>query len=128
MNAADAGHVPAEEGDRPWERPGCFRLDCEPDRSRLLVLLGAASVWCGVLALCCYGLTGLAGLPAGVTAWVMAKRDLREIAAGRMDPTGERRTWLALDLAQCGVMSSLFSPLLTAAFHLWVWASGIDIL
>jgi hypothetical protein len=34
----------------PWERPGCFRLDCEPHRGMLLRWMGRASLIIGCIS------------------------------------------------------------------------------
>ena len=77
------------EGERaeapPWEEPGNFRLDCEPDRSWLLKPLGIASLILGALSVCVV-LPGLLGLAAGVTTCVLAQRDLARMREGLMGP------------------------------------------
>jgi hypothetical protein len=75
---------PAIADDRPWERPGAVRRDRLPDRARLLRGLGEASFALALL-LFCIPLSGLFALPAAVTVSVLARRDLAEMAAGRVD-------------------------------------------
>src|SRR5581483_7420476 len=78
----------AEADERPWEEPGSCRMDCEPHRANLLMLLATISLTCGLLALC-VGVPGVIGFPLGlVTTW-MARRDLAAMTAGHMDPSGE---------------------------------------
>lgn len=89
--------------DRPWERPGAVRRDCEPHRSSLLLFLAILSLIGGSLAICC-GVTGIVGILLGVPTWVMARRDLRMMKAGVMDPAGTDRTNRALDYARVGTL------------------------
>jgi hypothetical protein len=82
---------PAERDDRPWEQPGAFRLDCEPHRGDLIRGLGrCAQVTC-VAGLCLPGLLPLP-LGLGLAAWLLARRDLREMDASRRDPAGRAAT------------------------------------
>jgi hypothetical protein len=82
-----------EEGERPWEHPeGPGRLDAEPHRARVIQTLGQVSMVCGFAAVC-LGVFGVAvGFGLGVTAWVMANRDLAKMRAGLMDRRGEEDT------------------------------------
>ena len=101
------GGVESQEGeDRPWERPGAVRRDCEPDRGDLLLLLGTLSLACGALS-CCLLVPGFLGLPLGMTVMAMAGRDLRQMEAGRMDPQGEHRTEEAEGRAFAGALFSI---------------------
>lgn len=60
-----------------YARPG----DLRPHRGVLILVLGILSLIIGCL-----------GLVLGITAWVMANSDLREMNAGRMDPSGRGMT------------------------------------
>src|SRR5207247_1952487 len=73
--------------DRPWDRPGSVRRDCEPHRGPFLNLVGTVSLLCGICSLCTL-LPGLIGLPLGLATWVMARNDFRKMEAGlmAMDP------------------------------------------
>jgi hypothetical protein len=46
-----AAGIQAEKPAPPWERPGCFRLDCGPHRGELLWWLGYAGFAFGPSAL-----------------------------------------------------------------------------
>jgi hypothetical protein len=76
---------------RPWEHPGQWRRDGLPHRARLLVVLvGVATVSA------CSGWVFVVPAPVGVglglLVWLLARRDLRLMAAGLMDPAGEEQT------------------------------------
>jgi hypothetical protein len=86
----------------PWEQPDAVRRDCEPHRGPFLVLLGIASLFCG-LASFLLVLPGLVGLALGVTALVIAEKDLARMGAGRVDPDSQEETALAVTYAGLGV-------------------------
>ena len=50
----------------------------QPHRGTLVLILGIVGI------VCCF--------PCGIAAWVMGGSDLRAMAEGRMDPTGEGMT------------------------------------
>ncbi len=90
------------EDARPWEEPGAVRRDCAPHRGVLLHTLGnlglllcVLTAWWGV---------GLVGVPLAVAVWGLAARDLRAMAAGRMDLAGRRDTLHAWRLGIFGVI------------------------
>jgi len=95
------------EGDRPWEEPGNFRLDCEPHRGPLLMLLASASLGIGVLSFCLL-VPGLVGLPLAVTVWLMAARDQKQMRAGRLDPRGLAQARIAYQYADAAVALNAF--------------------
>jgi hypothetical protein len=113
---------PREDEDRPWERPGGARRDCEPHRGPLLVWLGRASLICGFVTLCS-GLPGLVGLPLGAVALRMSANDLREMQRGQMDPAGEDEArwskWAAIVGIALNCAGMLFWGLLAAGLMLW---------
>jgi hypothetical protein len=99
--------MPDEEADdRPWERPGAFRLDCEPHRGGLLCWLGLGSYLLGFLSLFLL-LPSLGGLPLGVAVWRTARRDLARMGAGLMDARGQADTEKAKSHATIGVELNL---------------------
>ena len=85
----------------PWEEPGAVRRDSQPHRGDLLMLLGTASLVCGVLA-CLIFVTALVGLPLAAVTWRWAGRDLARMDAGLMDPAGRGQTEGARDTAWLG--------------------------
>jgi hypothetical protein len=73
--------------DRPWERPGCVRRDCEPHRGQLLHVLGTVALILGRLCLV-FPPFSLFGLPLSVWVKVTAQKDRTKMNAGLMDPAG----------------------------------------
>jgi hypothetical protein len=108
-----SGALPADdEDDRPWERRGAVRRDCEPHRAALLAALGGASLVVGG----CFGCipaTGFLALPAALLTFDLARRDLMEMRAGRMDPAGEGQTRRAQYRAGVAVLFGGFNILVT---------------
>ena len=100
--------------DRPWERRGAVRRDCESHRGGLLLTLGDASLLLGALSLP-LGFLALMGLGLGVAAWALASRDLRRMQARVMDPGGLSGTALGRTRARAGVALSIFAAVL------WGW-------
>jgi hypothetical protein len=96
---------------RPWEQPGQTRRDYEPHRADVLLVLGALSLLLGMASIA-GGLTALAGLPLGLVIYLMARRDLGEMAAGRMDPAGARATDAARAFAVGAAFFGAVGPLL----------------
>jgi len=95
----------------PWEAPGVIHRDCLPHRGPFLQSLAVTSAVLGTLTFCLFPLA-LIGIPLGISVWVMARRDLRGMAAGRMDPEGERQTLSARDSAFSGFVMALAIGLL----------------
>src|SRR6516165_2275482 len=109
-----------DNDDRPWERPGAVRRDCEPHRAGLLQALGnvglvfSAAGLVAALCLCALPLVAvvillpcsLLGVPCGLTARALARRDLLMMRAGLMDRAGIGRTERALSAARLGLALS----------------------
>ena len=57
--------------DRPWERPGAVRRDCEPHRGRLLLVPATLGVACGWLS-CCLVVPSILGVPLALAAFFIA--------------------------------------------------------
>jgi hypothetical protein len=103
--------VIADQGDddsRPWERPGIVRRDVEPYCGRLLEALGFKSLVMGVIAPLLV-LPALVAFPLGVVVWVVARRDLRKMAAGEMDPEGWDMTRAGRDSGALGAVLCLLA-------------------
>ncbi|MBV9121728.1 MAG: hypothetical protein JO112_00015, partial [Planctomycetes bacterium] len=94
--------------DRPWERPGAIRRDCQVHRGGLIYLLGAGSFLLGLGAIFAGGTTALMGLPLGLVACTLGRRDLREMSAGLMDPAGRIWTATGKQLGFVGIGFNLF--------------------
>src|SRR5438552_6601868 len=93
---------------RPWEAPGHFRFDCEPHRSPFLLLLANVSLVCTVFAFLLL-LTALISYPLSIAVQLMTRRDLRKMARGQMDPSGQEGTSVAHERARISfVVSTAF--------------------
>src|SRR5262249_14402623 len=97
---------------RPGKLPDDFRRDLPPHRAELLRLLAKISVVCGLLSFALLA-PAVLGLSCGVAALVLAKRDLRRMQAGLMDPRGRNGTLAARDRAIVGIVLCLIAS--------WVW-------
>jgi predicted Zn finger-like uncharacterized protein len=104
-----------EEEERPWEIQG--RRDAEPHRGTLILVLGIISVVLSTLMFCSVGFTGLIGLPLGITAWVMGRRDLRKMREGRMDREGNGFTQAGLI---CGIIGAILGSIGVLCFLVYV--------
>src|SRR5438552_16093453 len=118
---SDVPHRTAED-EPPWERLGAFGLDCEPHRGELLSVLGRLRVVAGTAAatgFLCVPLSAMVALLAvalGLTAGGLARRDLRRMEAGGIDPRGHGLTAQGEDLGRLGVFLGLIGLLASAAF------------
>jgi len=92
-----------EKDDRPWEKAGNVRRDCEPHRGPFLLFLGQLSLIGGSLAFCFFW-PGLFAFFLANAVIQMARRDLRKMQAGLMDPEGEGATMQAKERAALGMM------------------------
>jgi hypothetical protein len=117
----------ADEDDRPWERPGAFRLDCEPHRGDLLFLLARLSISLSCVALCVVPLA-LIVLPLGIVVVLLSARDLRLMDHGLMDPAGRGRVSAARRSAAWAAGIAPFAVLAWAWVVLWRDKGGFVIL
>jgi hypothetical protein len=115
-----SAQLPADADDRPWEQPGALRRDCEPHRGPLLAILGAVSLTIGGL-FACLPATSFLALPLAVVTYSLARRDLAQMRAGRMDPAGIRQTRRAQARAGFALGFSGFNLLLTVGIALSFW-------
>jgi len=86
--------IEGDEDARPWETRAPFagRRDSEPHRGGLILILG-------ILSLVVFPL----GLPLGIAALLMGRRDLKKIRSNAMDAAGEGSTlagWI------CGIIGT----------------------
>lgn len=102
-----------EEEDRPWEHPAGMRLDCEPHRGTLIMLLGLFSLIL-LPGCCCYSIPNLIGIGLGITAWILGTSDLRKIRAKEMDWRGEGTTQAG---KICGIVGTFLN---IAVIVVWV--------
>jgi hypothetical protein len=96
------------DGDRPWERPGAVRRDSETHRRRLLRALGLTSLVLSALGVALV-IPALLALPLGLAVWAAARRDLRRMNAGAMDPGGRDATTAGRDYGALGALLSLLA-------------------
>jgi hypothetical protein len=73
------------------------RRDCEPHRGTLILVLGIVSIVIHVL-----------GLPLGLPAWIMGRRDLTKMDRGEMDPSGRSTTQAGY---VCGIIGTILGSL-----------------
>jgi hypothetical protein len=76
-----------------------------PHRGTAILVLGIVGLVIGLFGSICCGIFGIAGCICGIIAWVMANKDLKEMAAGRMDPSGR-------GMAQAGKICGIISVIL----------------
>jgi hypothetical protein len=101
----------AEEDERPWERPGAVRRDCEPDRGTTLLWLGRLSLWLLVLGVLLGAAVLVPVFPLAIAVLVMASRDRAKMRAGTMDPAGERLTRKGARYAQAALATVVLAVL-----------------
>jgi hypothetical protein len=99
----DEATAPPEEA--PWDHSGEVRRDRERHRGRMLSMLGTVAMCVGVMALPTGGL-GVPGLILGLLVRSAARRDLKKMAEGVMDPDGAQLTRGALQDATIGAALS----------------------
>src|SRR5262245_58843048 len=102
----------------PWERPGCFRMDCELHRAGLLRLMGAASLTASFLSIP-FPLPFLAiGLALCVITRLMARSDLAKMHKGLMDSGGMGLATEAQEAGLIGFVLNLLSVVVWGAVFL----------
>jgi hypothetical protein len=102
---------------RPWERPGAVRRDYESHRGTRLAWLGTL----GLVGAFVPGL-GLAVAPLSALVWVLARRDLTEMQAGRTDPAGLRQVTEAREYALAGLAVTAVQATVTLLGLGGLWA------
>jgi hypothetical protein len=118
MQEVDRDEVP------PWEQLGAVRRDCEPHRAGLVLWLGMFGIVSGAASLLFF-FPLLVGLPLGLAAWWMGRRDLAKMRKGLMDPSGEGDTWWGTRQGRRGVILSLLGILLSIAVLVAVLVGGL---
>jgi hypothetical protein len=81
-------------------------------------MMGNISLAVGALTLCTFGIGALISVPMGVTIWILAKQDLDEMRAGRMDPDGRQATENARTGGILGVVLGLMFGTFFAVVYL----------
>ncbi len=111
----DTGQQQGIEGDPPLahlaEAPQTERSSAvRPHRATLILLLG-------ILALALFLSMAIpyvaVSFPCGILAWVLGRRDLKEMAAGRMYSSGH-------DLTQVGLICGIVATVLAILWGLWL--------
>jgi len=117
-----------DEAERPWEREGAIRRDCEPHRGTLVMVLGIVAVAVSPLAVCC----GLLSIPfvaislsLGFSAWMMGRGDLRKINQRIMDPRGRGQTQAGMICGMVATCVACLSVLGWGAFLLITFARAL---
>ena len=78
-----------------------------PHRGTVILVLGIVGLAIPILfSLCCGIFSSIAGCICGIIAWVMANKDLRKMAEGKMDPTGRGLTQAG---KVCGIISVILA-------------------
>jgi hypothetical protein len=75
-----------KDDDRPWERPGAFRLDLEPGRGVALRFLARCGLVLAV-PLVCVPCSGLLTVPPALLLLVASWREVARIHAGYVERT-----------------------------------------
>lgn len=101
---------PPDEDDRPWERSGFVRRDCEPHRAGMVLTFGIISLCCLIGFLCGGIILNPVGMGLGIAAWVMGSRDIRKMRDGQMDPAGIGQTRSG---RTCGMIGTVLNSLCT---------------
>src|SRR5262249_6035992 len=117
--------------DRPWEHPGAPpRRDCEPHRGPLIHTLGVASLCLGIPSLCgamClpFAVSGLLGAVLGITAWVLAYRDLLQMDDGVMEVEGRFQTQAGKNYGVAGTVLGGLGIFFSAIVHILPILTGV---
>jgi hypothetical protein len=101
-NAVRCPHCAEPLGDEepvPWDMR--HRRDAEPDRSGLILALGIVSLFVPVI-----------GPILGISAWIMATRDMERMRRGQMDPRGMNSTQTGM---VCGIIGTVLEGLISLA-------------
>jgi len=82
-----------------------------PHRGVAVLVLGIIGLVFTLPAFACCAVFIIVPLVCGIIAWIMGKKDLKEMAAGIMDPSGEGMTKAG---KICGIISVILAIVLTA--------------
>src|SRR5690606_24369016 len=100
--------TPYGSGQAPYPPPGQYRM-LNPHRGGMILAFGLCS-W-----MVCFIF--------GIFAWTMAKHDLAELKAGRMDPTGEGLTTAGYWLGMISVVMTLVAVPIVVIAWIMLFAS-----
>jgi hypothetical protein len=106
----------------PVEAQPVSQQPLAPHRGAAILVLGIVGLVVGLLGSFCCGIFGIAGCICGIIAWVMANKDLREMAAGRMDPAGRGTTQAG---KICGIISVILAIVVFIISMLFIGFVGL---
>lgn len=95
-----------------------------PHRGTLVLVLGIVSLVLGTLGLVCC--TWVVAAVFGIIAWILGNSDLREMDAGRMDPSGRALTLAGKICAIVGVIWAIVSFVVSMVAIIIVAATEAD--
>ena len=95
----------------------------KPHRGTAILVLGIVGLVVGLLGSFCCGIFGIAGCVCGIIAWVMGNKDLKEMAAGRMDPSGRGTTQAG---KICGIISVILAIVVFVISLLFIGFVGLS--
>lgn len=84
--------------------PGGAMTPGASQRSTMAMILGIASLAVTFVCCWCYGLGGLVGAGLGITAFVMGRNELEDIAGGFASPAGQSNANLGKTLGLIGAI------------------------
>lgn len=84
--------------------PGGAAMPGPSQRSTMAMILGIASLAVTFVCCWCYGLGGLVGSGLGITAFVMGRNELEDIAGGFASPAGQSNANLGKTLGLIGAI------------------------
>ena len=90
----------------------------EPHRGVLILILGICGLVFAFPGCFCCVLLDIIPLACGIIAWVMGNGDLREMAAGRMDPSGRGLTQAGKICGMIGVILAILALAISLIFIL----------
>ena len=91
-------------------------------RATLSFILGIASIVVGVLCCMCYGLSGLPGFGLGLTAFILGRNELEDIAAGFSSPAGHSNASTGKTLGLIGMIVGALIFVIGIAFIIFAVA------
>lgn len=96
--------------------PGGAMTPGPSQRSTMAMILGIASLAVTFVCCWCYGLGGLVGAGLGITAFVMGRNELEDIAGGFASPAGQSNANLGKTLGLIGGIVGALAFLLMIGF------------
>ena len=90
-------------------QPGGAPMAGPSQRATMAMVLGIGSIVGDFLCCWCYGLGGLLGIGLGITAFILGRNELEDIAAGFASPAGQSNANLGKTLGLVGaILGGLF--------------------